>query len=412
MNTKPVISVYEQTCLRVGLEKENISDDQYQALARYYDKGTPFFSLLRNGVRFNQYVGVIQVGNTLIEVLPKASDQDESEDTWRNILVGMLRSVSGFEIRSTSNANLKIKPNTILELYFELFLKEVRYLLNSGLIKRYRKTEGNNKALKGSLVFSKQIQFNHAHQERFYTRYTTYDQEHLLNEILYKTLQILKRINTSVVLTGEIGALLLAFPEMPDVPVNESTFDKIVFSRKTMAYKKAIEIAKMILLQYHPDLRGGRNHVLALMFDMNILWQEFVLVSLRKRDGFKVKGQVKEYFWKPEGGYRRTIRPDIVIEIGTKKYSLDTKWKNVDSNPSVEDLRQMYAYHHYCSAEKTALFYPGDSSYVRGWFMDKISQDETAEECGLLFTRPESSIKNWQINIQNQVTDWIGGTIA
>jgi 5-methylcytosine-specific restriction enzyme subunit McrC len=358
LKSSPVISVFEQSCLWVGPEKENISSDQYDALVRYYGKGSPFFTLLRNGVRFNQYVGVIQIGNTLIEVLPKISERASNEDRWRKILVGMLRAVSGFDLHSTSSAKLKIKPNTILELYFELFLKEVRYLLNSGLLKTYRKTECNNLALKGSIVFSKNIQFNHTHQERFYTRYTIYDQESELNKILYKTLMVLERINTSPALTGEIGALLLAFPEMLEFKVNQKTFEKIAFNRKNLGYKKAIEIAKMILLQYHPDLRGGRNHVLALMFDMNVLWQEFVYASLRKNEGMKVTGQGKAFFWMPEGGNRRTVKPDLVIDFDNRKYALDTKWKIVDMNPSIEDLRQMYAYHHYCSAEKTALFYP------------------------------------------------------
>ncbi len=83
---------------------------------------------------------------------------------------------------------------------------------------------------------------------------------------------------------------------MPDIKVSDSLFSKIKFNRKNLAYKNAIAIAKMILLQYHPDIINGRNDVLALMFDMNKLWEKFVLVSLKDKD-ITVKGQNKKCFF-------------------------------------------------------------------------------------------------------------------
>lgn len=402
-----MITVFEHECVRVGSGENSLSPDQLLALQKYYGNGSPFFSLIHNGVRFNAHVGVLQVGNTLIEVLPKADDSPD-EARWREILIDMMRAVSGFEIKSTGNANLEIKHNTILDLYFELFVKETEYLLHTGLVKRYRQTEGNNAALKGNLIFSKHIQHNVVHQERFYTRYTTYDRDHLLNQLLLKTINILKHINTNPALGGRIGALLLAFPELPDVKVTASTFEKISFNRKTQAYQTAIRIARMILLHYHPDLTSGRNDVLALMFDMNLLWQEFVLITLRKQKDFTVQGQHYSYFWKPANGNRRKLIPDIVVKYNDQQYVLDTKWKNISNNPSVEDLRQMYAYHHYFLARKVALFYPGADACVSGRFMKTGDhQAESDIECSMLFTEPADTIKMWQDNIQQKILNWI-----
>jgi 5-methylcytosine-specific restriction enzyme subunit McrC len=132
-------------------------------------------------------------------------------------------------------------------------------------------------------------------------------------------------------------------------------------------------------------------------------------VSLKKERKFKVTGQDSRFFWKPNIGNRRTIRPDIKLQFKGKNYVLDTKWKLVDNQPSMEDLRQMYAYHHYFEAEKVALFYPGENEYVSGHFMDLIKQNDTSEfECSLLFTQFEENIKDWQKKIVAIVNQWIG----
>ncbi|MEX0995946.1 MAG: hypothetical protein WDZ45_02720, partial [Flavobacteriaceae bacterium] len=186
------------------------------------------------------------------------------------------------------------------------------------------------------------------------------------------------------------------------------TFDKIKFNRKTIGYQKAIEIARLILLHYHPDLSKGKDDVLALMFDMNFLWEKFVLVSLQKNRVFKVRGQDSRYFWKPHGGKRRKIKPDITIHLNDKNFVIDTKWKLVDNKPSMEDIRQMYAYHHYFKADKVALLYPGTNKYTMGNFVNIEKNDNlTNLECGLIFSRHQDSVQEWQKEIKKLVLDWI-----
>lgn len=403
--TRENIVVFEHEILRFDRGEKKITKEQFEALERYYGNGVPFYSLIYNGVQFNEHVGVIQVGNTLIEVLPKAdkTPHSETEDKkWRNLLIGMLKAVGSFDIKTTSSSNLKIKPNTILDLYFELFIKEIEYLLHNGLVKKYRKKEGNVTALKGSLQFSKHIQQNLIHQERFYVRHSTYDVEHTLHFILYKAIKLLKQINTNNDLHSRIGVLLLHFPEMPDIKVSDSTFEKLVYNRKNQHYEKAIEIAKLLLLKYHPDVSKGRNHVLALMFDMNMLWEQFVYVSLKKNktDFNKIKAQTSKFFWKPENGRRTSMKPDVYIETDNGNIVLDTKWKNLNGyNPSPDDLRQMYVYHEYFDAKKVALVYPGNPENSKvGTYLKKTGEHDD-KICSVVLIKVEKDIKEWQHEI-------------
>lgn len=412
------ISVFEHQAIKLNqiIDGVKFDNNRLEALQSYYgEKGVPYFSLIHNGVRFNEYVGVIQVGNTVIEVLPKADNTfsgTNEKKHWRDILIDMLFAVGAFDIHAPSSSSLKLKSNSILDLYFELFIKEVEYLLHNGLVKQYRKKEGNVMALKGSLQFAKHIQQNLTHQERFYVRHTSYDVEHKLNFILYKTIKLLKQINTNTTLHSRIGELFLHFPEMPDVNITEATFDKLVFSRKTQSYKKAIDIAKLLLLQYHPDVSKGRNNVLALMFDMNKLWEQFVYISLRKNkeSNTTITSQTSKFFWKPEIGYRSKIRPDIVVNKDKDDcVVLDTKWKNLNGcNPSPDDLRQMYVYHEYYNARKVALVYPGKtSSKSSGAYLDPTTSKEIDKECSIISLSVEQNIKLWQLHIFSQFETWM-----
>lgn len=405
----PSITVFEHESIRYDRGEKRITKDQFEALERYHGNGVPYFKLIYKGIQFNEHVGVIQIGETLIEVLPKADKKPHSKDEdnkWRSILIGMLRSVGSFDIRSTSSSNLKIKPNTILDLYFEMYLKEMEYLLHNGLFKKYRKEEGNVSALKGAFLFSKHLQKNLVHKERFFVRHTTYDVDHKIHHILYKAICLLKRINSNSDLNARIGALLLNFPEMSDIKVTSATFDKLVFNRKNLHFKKAIEIAKLLLLEYHPDVSKGKNHVLALMFDMNLLWEQFIYRTLRKKrtTGTKITAQTSKFFWKPIDGRRSSMRPDLLIETDTEKIILDTKWKNLNGyNPSPEDLRQMYVYHEYYKANRVALVYPHNEkeSVVHGGNYLEIENpnEKTAKECSIILIGVHETIKIWQEEI-------------
>lgn len=403
------ITVFEHQILRTDSGETRITKDQLKTLQLYYGNGVPYYSLIHNGVQFNEHVGVLQVGKTLIEVLPKADKYSNDAETWRKILIGMLSTIPEFEIKNTGNAKLKSKSNSILHLYFELFITEVEYLLNIGLIKKYRQIEGNISSLRGGLIFSKNILFNVAHQERFYTRHTTYDNKNILHEIIYKVLIIINKINGSSFLQGRLGSLLLNFPEMKDINIDESTFSKIEYDRKSFVYKKAIDIAKIILLKYHPDITRGSNDMIALMFDMNKLWEKFVYISLRRNipKNYKITAQKTKNFWAPKSGRSSYLQPDILItKENQKNIVLDTKWKNITGkNPSPEDLRQMYIYHNYFNANKVALVYPGDNTIKNGLYFDP---NETLSNimCSVIKIDINRSISVWQKEICKQILDW------
>ena len=71
-----------------------------------------YFVPIRDGVKFCNYVGVIQIGKLTIEILPKTDLHKSTESDlqqWHHALMDMLRVCKFVSISSVSEANLKKK---------------------------------------------------------------------------------------------------------------------------------------------------------------------------------------------------------------------------------------------------------------------------------------------------------------
>ncbi|NGM71670.1 McrC family protein [Sphingobacterium sp. SGL-16] len=380
--------MFEHEALYTHRGEKNLTDVQLKALQLFYkEKDFPYYSLVHNGVRFCEYVGVLKVNNLTIEILPKA-DKSSNHNHWRNLLIDMMRSIGLLKPDAPTHANLKLKQSSILDMYLELFISEVEKLIRQGLIKKYRNIESNYTALKGKLLVAKQVTKNSVHQERFYIQHSVYDQNHLLHEILYLAMHTILKLGTAPHLISRYHNALLYFPDQKTIKIKEEIFNKIKLTRKTAAYQSALDIAKIILLNYHPDMDNGSNNVLALMFDMNMLWEKFVLKSLQRNihKDMQVTGQISIDFWMAENRYTKRIKPDIVISHNNKPVAvLDTKWKNIsDGTPSDDDLRQLYAYSKYHNNVPSYLVYPGEENKIIKGLYAKAFEDDSETPGGLM----------------------------
>lgn len=408
-----IISVFEHETIKLsGKDEERLSLDQLKILQKHHgEKGVPYYTLVHNGVKFCEYVGVLQVANLTIEVLPKIDRGNKAQ--WKLILIDMLRTVGYFEVSTSSEANLKLKSNSILDLYMDFFLDQVQLIMHQGLIKKYKKEEANLSALKGKLLFQKHITKNVIHKEKFYVNYTVYDYDHKLNQLLYKTLELIRKISKNSTTSSRVNRLLFDFPQVQDIRVDQETFDRIVFDRKSEGYRKAILLSRLLLLNYHPDINAGKNDVIAIMFDMNLLWEKFVYQSLKRyvKDG-KVEAQALTPYWKLGGKRSVNLKPDVVIVRDHLRYVLDTKWKLPGGNkPSYSDLQQMYAYTKYFDSDHTILCYPGaDEEFLDGYFHHEQHISGDHYRCSVLrlpfdvlkYDR-QGFISQWQRDIAGQI---------
>lgn len=356
------IQVFEHQTLKIG-QHPNFTEKVWEAMMRFNDRYKQrYFTIVHRGVKFRHYVGVLQVGRLTIEILPKADAKANADKNyWQSVLISMLKTCRLLKIESLSNAQLRLQQHFILDLYFELFIKEVEKLLHEGLIKKYRNVVENQSVLRGRMDFSKQIQHNTIHKTRFYVEHSTYDFDHTFNQILSQTISVLQRIVSNPLLLDKLQRLRLHFPKVDNINVQAHHFHHLNFDRKSQRYKTALEISRLILLNYSPDIRGGNHDVLAMLFDMNVLFEEFVFRQLKRlefAENIEVIGQPSRKFWtNPKSS--KSLRPDILIQKEAQNIVLDTKWKVLKRlSPNDEDLRQMYAYANIFNCDKAILIYP------------------------------------------------------
>jgi 5-methylcytosine-specific restriction enzyme subunit McrC len=380
---------YERVTYKGKWKDSKFEEFHFKAFQRYYleNPNTPFFELIPNGVRFKQYVGVIQIGKTTIEVLPKAG-KENNKDIWQDVLLEMLKACHLLTPKNTGTAHLRLKSNSLLHLYFELFLNEVELLIKRGLIKKYKKEELQAKALKGSIQFAKHISKNTIRKERFYIDTNLYNKNHLIHQIINATIRVIDRFALETVVLEKLYKIKSLLPKTDTLVVHSNHFKKLPISRKHIPYEKALLISELILMNYRPDIKSGQKDLIALMFDMNRLWEEYILQSLKKEGNkdFKIVGQQKKLFWNNS----KVIKPDIVLESRNtdKTFIIDTKWKIVNQNkPNDDDLKQMYAYNYRWNCNYSMLLYPSvyDQSNIKGQYFK--AKDDREHFCELGFVQ-------------------------
>jgi 5-methylcytosine-specific restriction enzyme subunit McrC len=382
MRKRSTISVFEHQ--KLLLKPNGLTQHHVQRLLQWNStNGDKYFQFGLNYIKFTQYVGVIQVGDKVIQVLPKAdrreADTEATRDRWQEALLCMLRSVHDLPLTSTTESHLHERRSNILDFFFGLYLSDVEDLVRRGLVKRYRRTKENCNALKGRIDFPRHIEQNLIHQERFFVEHQVYDTDHLLHALLKEALNIVKGIAQDPTIGARAKSIEWAFEQVQDRRLDQAALDRIILDRKTEPYARAVQLAKMIVLNHAPDIKGGHMPLIGLMFDMNTLFERFVYRQLRKAQPafadrkLVVRGQARQLFWK-----RKTIRPDIVLEYIKdgipQKVIVDTKWKvPANGKPSDDDLKQMFVYNVQFGSAKSVLLYPvvagsspSDGDYARG----------------------------------------------
>lgn len=339
------------------LENFALKNESYNYLKPIYKKGYGKVLQVQN------YVGVIQTKNILIEILPKLSNFDDEK--LRQIVINMLKTLKKSPFKKLNFSNIKNIKMPLLEIFISIFLEELSILIKKGLKSDYILKEENLKFLKGRLKLKEQIKKNFIHKERFFVEYDEFLVDRIENRLIKTTLKYLYNLSNSMQNQKRIREFLFVFEEVGISHNIKSDFAKIKLNRQMRDYENILLYSKIFLQNKSFTPFNGDDIVYALLFDMNLLFESFVGDYIKKRcKNVSLQDKTHHLVKTPK---KFALKPDIVINNG--EIIMDTKWKILDQNKnnyriSQTDMYQMYAYgKKYEKCKKLYLIYPKNNKF-------------------------------------------------
>jgi 5-methylcytosine-specific restriction enzyme subunit McrC len=238
----------------------------------------PPFDLGFRSVRSRQHCGVISLGREAIEVLPKIEvlGASESDVNARSRLLSMLAFTRRLPIHQAEAAGLAKQRHSLLEVFVRLFCTKAIALVRAGMIHRYERQDENLRVLRGKLMFPVHVAVNAARQDRVYCTFDEFTPDNAANQAIKAAARRSAAVITGASTQGMLRELVYSLDEISEVKPSVETYRAIPRERVTQAYRDVLDLTGMILFGPLPDVVSGESAQVALLFDMNKLFEEFI----------------------------------------------------------------------------------------------------------------------------------------
>ena len=375
--TNPII-LHEYESLSPG---EKIEEQEFKQLQQFIlqtqRQDRPVMTVGHNKLTAKNYVGTLQTKKgTVLEILPKIDldSKNDNEQLTRKIFLKMLRTLPDSPFKGMDEADIRISKNfPLLEAFITMFLKTLQKLVRRGLARSYHEVEENLQFLKGKLLIAQQLQYNVAHQERFFVRYDEFSTNRPVNRLLKSALLRLQSLSHNNHNRQQIYQLKSYFEDVPMSHNIDADLSRATIDRTISLYDRLLPWTKLFLKGYSPTTYHGNNLALALLFPMEKIFESYVTRQLQRQlKDCKVKAQDSKYYLLKSDSEKEKqefqLKPDIVVRKNNRILIMDAKWKRLNNDPSAHynisqgDLYQIYAYgkkyQQECPHVQLGLLYP------------------------------------------------------
>lgn len=353
--------------------------------------------LLRLGhsyLQATQFVGVIRVGETTLQILPKI-DYDPAGDTeatlgsrphqaavhtaTRNLLY-LLSYTQNLQIREQDIAPLLARRSDWFELLTRLLAMNLHRLMKRGLEHSYLMVEETIPVMRGRWQVERQITRRPHLRHVFDVVYDEFSPDTALNRVfrfVVEHLLPITRDNGNRRLLRDIYKWLAGVQRLGSIA--PASLDQIHFTRLNERFRPVFNLARLFIENSTFQLSSGQYHTFAFVFNMDRLFEEFVYeFMLRHRRWLlpdvwldvriKAQSQGKAIYLAQQMPARHHVfrlYPDILFTSvsGKPVLIIDTKYKRLKRDSrrlgvSEDDMYQMLAYSTRLDCSRTLLLYP------------------------------------------------------
>lgn len=333
------------------MKSENIiyeyQEITHSSLIQYIKNTTtlhPYFKEDWGKLKAQQYCGILNHNGEDFYILPKIANHDN--ETNLTIFVYMLMYVYDIKVKNEQIANSKNETsNNILEVFIQLFAKNLFSQLQRGVYKEYITCQDNLTVLKGKYLVNENLKYNFS-KNKIYCEYDEFSMDNSLNQFFLFAIKILMRYAKDKKLLKQCELVL------DEVTCKECDIESlhVNFNRLNNRFKNSFEFALLLLRKSIPIFEKDKKSF-AFLFDMNELFEHFIGKMIQSNyDNVRIPTKNKKF-----GEFY--LRPDIIKD----DMIIDCKYKciNDDKIASREDRYQMYVYtNNYDQVKSTMLLYP------------------------------------------------------
>ena len=326
----------------------------------------------RKGLRARGVVGVIATSRCQLEILPKiegAGEGPADDATLRRRLIHILAVALNLRIDVGAITQLGWQRNTILELLIRIFCNKLADAVRQGIPQQYRDLEDDLSTLRGRLDVTRQFSTLAVSPQKLACRYDARSPDIALNQVMRAAISKLARIARSPDNQRTLGELNFAYADITELPATALRWDLIVLDRTNTRWRELLSLAQLFLGDRHQQTSAGSSNGYALLFEMNMLFEEYVgrLLARALADTdlrVTAQGGHRNCLFEGEEGRFRT-RPDLIVRRGNQiAVIIDTKWKRITGNDdpkrgvSQADVYQLMAYGRLYDCPYVMLLYP------------------------------------------------------
>lgn len=328
------------------------------------------------GVRFLNYCGVIQVGQLTIEILPKiAEPKEDGGDAQidRQLLLRMLAVARDLPLIDASQADIQLQKHHLLDIVVAYFCEETFRQFHKGVIRRYETDQETLPLIRGKWLIDADLQRNIGRKDRAHCEYDNFTDDNPYNQAIKATLRLLaNHTAANPHLNQQVRALIAMLPDVTNCVVEASAVARLPRNRLVSRYETIFQLCEWFLAGQSPNIHAGENRTLGLLFDMNVLFEEFVAKILRSAlpPGYQLRTQGPRAYLARDnhtGDKRFQMKPDICVTRpdGEIEAIIDTKWKLVNATDAANkygvqqaDMYQLRTYADAYECSRVALWYP------------------------------------------------------
>ena len=337
--------------------------------------GIQLIRLERNELRATQFVGVIQAGTYLIQILPKI-DCDPDGDanapigtTMHDVAVNsaarnfmhMLMCTRQLKLHNQTLAALHSCHGPWLEILTHLFAIELMTQLQLGFNQDYIRREDSLPYIRGRWNIARQFSHQPNLAQGLDLSYDDYLPDTLLNRIFRFTvnrLQQISRDKQNRQMLTDLDSWLQPIQLL--VQLGTTDLDRVVFTRLNERFYPAYQLARLLLEGHTVQLLAGGQRAFVFVFDMDRLFEQFVANLMQTQSkrilpeawqgllvDIKSKRTTKYLIQSPNPAEKPMfhLEPDILLGLPDIPYLIiDTKNKALPSIRPYRDIAEADAY--------------------------------------------------------------------